>query len=205
MREAIQRDERGDIDGALELLASAENLSPDYAEVISLKGFLLSRKGEFDEGIRLMEMAIGMSPGRKNLSKMLNNLGVAYFNKKDYRNAVDRFERALAAATESDAHSPRVTNTLINLGNAYLGFGDCDNAIDRIERSLKSSYNLQTVRKMCFAYEKCGYPGRAADELEKAIKDLPNLDPDFVASSRKRIKKLRADEAEMGRDQPGTP
>ncbi len=204
LRKATVMNERGDVDGALEMLASADSLVPDYAEVISLKGFLLSRKGEVDEGIRLMEKAVEMSPASKNLSKMLNNLGVAYINKQDYEKAVVCLEKALANSTEADAHSPKMDYILINLGNAYLRLGDCDKAIDRIERSLEANYNLPTILKMCSVYEKCGYPGKAADELEKALRDLPNLDPNFVANSRKRVRQLRADEAEMLRAQPKT-
>jgi len=204
MREAILMNERGDVDGALKILASAVNLTPNYAEVISLKGFLLSRKGEFDEGIRLMEKAVEMSPGSKNLSKMLNNLGVAYFNKQDYEKAIDRLEKALAISKEAAAQNPRMKYTLINLGNAYLGLGDCANAIDRVKLSMEASYDLQTIRRMCSVYEKCGFPGKAADELDKALNNLPNLDPNFIANSKKRVLQLRADEAKMQRAQPKT-
>jgi arylsulfatase A-like enzyme/Tfp pilus assembly protein PilF len=202
LRSAFVTNESGDVDGALELLAQAESLSTNYAEVISLRGFLLSRKGELDEGIRLMEKAVEMSPSSKNLSQMLNNLGVAYFNKQEYEKAVDRLEKALATLTEADAHSLVLNQTLSNLGIAYQRLGDCDNAIDRIKRSLEARHNLRTVLHMCSIYKKCGYPGKAADGLEQVLRDFPNLDSTFVATTRRRVGELRADEAEMRRAQP---
>jgi tetratricopeptide (TPR) repeat protein len=192
LRGALVQSERGDVDGALELATAAEELAPNYAEVLSTKGFLLSRKGELDEGIRLMEKAVEMSPDSRNLNQMLNNIGVAYINKQDYEKAVDRLERALAALGEDDAHSLSMNQTLSNLGIAYQRLGDCENAIDRLEQSLKARYDVRTVLNLCSTYEKCGRPDRAADELERMLREADGLDPSFAADVRKRIVELRA-------------
>jgi arylsulfatase A-like enzyme/Tfp pilus assembly protein PilF len=192
MRGAFATYERGDVDGALKIVALADSLAPDYAEVISLKGFLLSRKGELAEGIRLMEMAVEMSPNSRHLNQMLSNLGGRRIIKKDYKKAVDRFERALATLTEADARSLTMNQILSNLGIAYHRLGDCENAIDRLERAVKARYDLRTVLNMCSIYEKCGYPGKAADGLEQILRDTPNLDPNFVTNARRRIVELRA-------------
>jgi len=112
LRTALELDEKGDLEGALRIIAVAESLAPGYAEVPAIKGLIVKRSGDVDEGIRLMESAIELDPRGEMAHQTLNNLGIAYLDVGECEKAIAALRRSLEV--KSDYHK-----AVYDLGTAY--------------------------------------------------------------------------------------
>lgn len=98
-------------------------------------GMLYDDLGRIDEAIAAYKAALKVRPVEASI---LNNLGVAYYLRKDYPLAIETLEKALRSARPEDRK--RVYN---NLGRAYARSGQFTRAIDSFRRGsdLATAYN----------------------------------------------------------------
>jgi arylsulfatase A-like enzyme/Tfp pilus assembly protein PilF len=135
LRHAAELLMRNEFDEALENVARAERIAPDYGEVWATKGLILVRRGDLDEGIALMERAIERDPRAQMAHQTLNNLGLAYLQSGDCLKAIDSLERSLEV--KAGYH-----NAMYNLGLAHEACGNGGEAIRAYERFLAASPGL---------------------------------------------------------------
>lgn len=131
LRRAAALTLKGDYERALQSVAEAERVAPDYAEVWATRGLILARKGDTDEGIALMERAIESDPRAQMAHQTLNNLGLAYLQKGDCARAIESLEKS--QSVRSDYY-----NALYNLGLAHETCGNTVEAIRAYERFLNA-------------------------------------------------------------------
>lgn len=98
-------------------------------------GMLYDDLGRPDEAIAAYKAALKVRPVEASI---LNNLGVAYYMRKDYPQAIETLEKALRSTRPQDRK--RVYN---NLGRAYARSGEFTRAIDAFRRGsdLATAYN----------------------------------------------------------------
>lgn len=98
-------------------------------------GMLYDDLGRMDEAIAAYQAALRVRPVE---ASVLNNLGVAYYLKKDYPMAITTLEKALQSTRPEDRK--RVYN---NLGRAYARSGTYPRAVDAFRRGsdLPTAYN----------------------------------------------------------------
>jgi arylsulfatase A-like enzyme len=138
LRTALALSHKGDFDGALNMIAKAESLAPDYAEVPATKGLIVKRSGDIDGGIRLMEAAIEQDPSSEMAYQTLNNLGLAYLEKDECDKAIGALRRSLEVKAD-------YFRALYNLGSAYEKCGQPGEAADTYEAYLKKEVRLDPV------------------------------------------------------------
>ncbi|MBN2284192.1 MAG: tetratricopeptide repeat protein [Deltaproteobacteria bacterium] len=115
---------KGMTDRAADELLRAIALDPDYAEAHNYLGMIYLERGDADGAISEFEKALSNVLYRTP-ALALNNIGIAYYNKKDYKNALDHYFRAL----------DREPNTIIlpliynNIGRAFMDDGNIDSAL----------------------------------------------------------------------------
>jgi Tfp pilus assembly protein PilF len=121
-------------------------------------GMLYDDLGRIDEAIAAYEAALRIRPGEASI---LNDLGVAYYLRKDYAKSIETLEKALRTARPEDRK--RVYN---NLGRAYARTGAYPRAVDAFRRGtdLPTAYN--NVGVVLLEQDK---PAEAAGCFEKAI------------------------------------
>jgi len=83
----------GNIDGARQFLARALELKGNYTPVLFLMAQLAAQQGDLDNAIRQTELARLTSPDDVGI---LFQLGLLYYQKKDYKNTQILLERAVA-------------------------------------------------------------------------------------------------------------
>lgn len=78
-------------------LTEAKKLNPNHPRLNYICGVEASAKGEFEEAISYYEKAIENYPkeDRYHLNETYNNLGIAYFERSEYKNAKDTWEKGL--------------------------------------------------------------------------------------------------------------
>ena len=125
----------GDHEGAERALTEAVRLDSGNWKAQQSLGMLYDDLGRYDEAIVAYRAALKIRPAEASI---LNNLGVAYYLKKDYPQAIETLERALRTARTTDRN--RVYS---NLGRAYARSGAYARAIDAFRRAkdLPTAYN----------------------------------------------------------------
>jgi Flp pilus assembly protein TadD len=124
-----------DHEGAERALVQAVRLDSGNWKAQQAIGMLYDDLGRIDEAIRAYQAALRVRPVE---ASVLNNLGVAYYLKKDYPQAIETLEKALRSARPEDRK--RVYN---NLGRSFARSGDYARAVDSFRRGtdLAVAYN----------------------------------------------------------------
>lgn len=111
---------QGDIDSAREWVNRSLTVKNNYTEAIFILAQIEIAAGNVDEAISSVEIATLIEP---NNPAILFQLGILYYDKEDYRNASNSFERAIELAGE-------YANAKYFLGLTYYELGRVSDAID---------------------------------------------------------------------------
>ncbi|ORX75331.1 TPR-like protein, partial [Anaeromyces robustus] len=125
---------------------------------------------------------------------LLNELGVLYYNKKEYQKAIDYFEEALKYIDSVQSRMNYWEITLCNLGHAYRKIRNYGKAKEQFEKVFSlNPANSQAYSAMAFIYQIEGNLDEAiynyhsalvlnpedsfcAEMLKRALEELPNYD-----------------------------
>ena len=153
--EAMEADQRGEYDRAIELLSEAIKRKPDFAYGFYNRGNVWADKGELDKAITDYNKAIELDP---KLAAAFNNRGVAWANKGDYDRAIEDYTKAI----ELD---PKLWQAFYSRGNAWCKRGELGKAI--------ADYNkaIQLNPKLAEAFYNRGVAWAERGEFDKAIAD----------------------------------
>jgi type IV pilus assembly protein PilF len=168
-------------DQAIEYLQRAIRLKPDYAPAINTLGNTYSAMGQWDKAIETYEKIIEDAfYGTPHFA--LSNMGVAYYNKKDYAQAEHYFLEALKL-------NPDFVNALAGLGTMYIDLGRYDEAVMRLERAVRKDPKVGKLHfELGRAYRGQGDTVKAKAEFHKAA-DLA-ADTPLAADAQKELKKI---------------
>jgi Tfp pilus assembly protein PilF len=84
-----------------------------------------------DSALRYVEKGLEKN---KNFAPLYNLRGIVFENRKEYKEAIDSYEKALSMLTQDDA------TILINIGRAYGKMGNKKKALDILEKALSKAY-----------------------------------------------------------------
>ncbi|MFN7949130.1 MAG: tetratricopeptide repeat protein [Blastocatellia bacterium] len=158
--QAIEYQQKGLFDHAIEKLGSALLTRPDFAEAHNLMGVCLDQKGQYGMAQVEYQKAIRLESDN---ARFLNNLGYSYYLGGDNKNAIKWFKKALKF-TPGDK---RLQN---NLGLAYGRQGDYKKALEYFTASVGEAgahLNLGYVLNQQGRYED------AIKEYESALRLQP--------------------------------
>ena len=168
-------------DQAIEHLQRAIQLKPDYAPAINTLGNTYSAMGQWDKAIetyeRIIEDAFYGTP-----HFALSNMGVAYYNKKDYAQAEHYFLEALKM-------NPDFINALAGLGTMYIDQGRYDEAVVKLGRAVRKDPKVGKLHfELGRAYRGQGDTVQARAEFAKAAELAP--DTPLAAEAQKELKNI---------------
>jgi len=86
---------------------------------------------KLDSALRYVDKGLDKN---KNFAPLYNLKGIVCENRKEYKEAIANYEKALSLLTEDDA------TILINIGRAYGKMGDKKKALDTLEKALSKAY-----------------------------------------------------------------
>jgi tetratricopeptide (TPR) repeat protein len=140
------------------------------------QGSLSLTEGKPDEAIIQLKEAVVLNP---DSPKAHNLLGIAYFQKKDYRLAAKEYEKATNL-------NPSYAQAYNNLGSAYFMSGEISSAEDMFKKAISLSpglvssyYGLGTLLATQGRVEECSHYFSKAIELDP---DFLERNPAFVAT-----------------------
>jgi len=141
------------------LLANGEDMdrlhlmaetAPLFADKLVSQARLLRSKGERDRAIDLYRKAIQLDPLS---SKAYNNLGIAYFEEKEFSKALEAYLKAVEL-------NPEQLEIRYNLALLYLAMGQNDQAAAQIREVLRLGSHLPPIQNIMNELERRGYPVR---------------------------------------------
>ena len=159
----------GEHEEAEKLLKKAVRLDSSNWKAQQSLGMLYDQTGRLDESVAAYKAALKVRPVEASI---LNNLGVAYYLRKDYPLAIETLEKALRSARPEDRK--RVYN---NLGRSYARSEQYTRAIDAFRRGsdLATAYN--NVGVVLLDQDR---PRDAAGCFQKAV----DASPSYYAAAR---------------------
>ncbi len=120
----------GELSKAKEALINSIEFDSSDPDALDSMGVILHEIGEDLSAEFCFKKAVGINPDN---GRIWNNLGVLYFDRKNYKEAARSFETAVSLLEEDDAG-----DTLINLRDTYneLGETEKENKCDMLIRKL---------------------------------------------------------------------
>lgn len=162
--DAVELREKGRVDGAIEKLAAATVLQPNFAEAYNLLGVCYDEKGLYIQAQDDYKKALKIE---SNNARFLNNLGYSYYLSGDFGNSVKYYKRGLKI-TPNDR---RMHN---NIGLAYGRKGNYD---DAREHFIIAVGEVGALLNLGFIYSQDGKHDDAIKSYEAALKIKPDSLP----------------------------
>jgi len=106
---------------------------------------------------------------RPKLAVVLNNIGLVYDDRADYKNALSYYLQALKIAEEKDGNKRLMASSLNNIGLIYKNMGRYDDALDFYTRSLKIKQELGNLKGVGTAYLNMALIYKEQGNYEKSL------------------------------------
>lgn len=186
--QAIELQERGRTDTAIEKLTAAISLRPDYAEAHNLIAVCYDEKVQYHKAQEEYKRAIKLEPSN---ARFLNNIGYSYYLSGEYKDAIKWYQKALKLtpddrrlnnnlglaygrkgeydrALQSFTQAVGETGAHLNLGYVYNQQGRYEEAIKHYEIALRAEpKSLQALSNLAQLYERVGRLREAATLSEQ--------------------------------------
>ena len=158
---------RGRYDQAVEYFQKAIRLKPGYAPAINSLGNTYSAMGEWDKAIEAYELIVEDAfYGTPHFA--LSNMGLAYYQKKDFAQAERHFLEALKI-------NPDFINALAGLGVLYIDQGRYEEAVVKLERAVRKEPKVAQLHfELGRAYRGLKDNVRAREEFSRAAELAPD-------------------------------
>lgn len=195
VREGMQRQQDGDLEGAKALYRRALELAPGNADALHLSGLASLQLGEHERAVTLIQQAVDRVPDHPVLR---NNLGLALHKTGTLVAAAGQLQKALELREDyAGAH--------MNLGAVYSDLGDREGALEHGLKAVELEperaeawFNLGLflldrveLAQAIEAFRRAlainpRYPA-AATSLLYTLHLAPGFDPDTVAAEHRRL------------------
>jgi len=194
--QAIELQERGRTDAAIEKVTAALSLRPDYAEAHNLIAVCYDEKAQYRKAQDEYKRAIKLEPDN---ARFLNNIGYSYYLAGEYKDAIKWYQKALKLTPDDR----RLNN---NLGLAYGRKGEYDRALQYFTQAVGEAgahLNLGYVYNQQGRYDEAIKHYEIALRAEpKSLQALSNLSQLYervgrlreAATLNEQYKKLKANE-----------
>jgi len=145
-----------EVDPNDKILRMSEELK---VSIVARRGIELFREGQYAEAQQQLESALKLD---RNNSWVYYNLGLVYFEQKNWQLALDNFQAAIdgssskAAWIETWAHIKR--------GNSYDAKGDRERAVAEYNKALQSGSNYDNAQKVAQKFINTPYDPKAPAE-----------------------------------------
>jgi tetratricopeptide (TPR) repeat protein len=143
----------GEYDKALQAFKQVSTLEPDVNAGYENSGSVLVQQGKYAEAVPYLQKALQIEPD----STAYTNIGTAYFFLKQFAEAAQAFEKAVAL-------NPNDTQLIVNLGDAYHALGQAEKALATYQQAISVGFKeLQTnpqdapvLAEIALSYAKVG-------------------------------------------------
>jgi len=137
---------------ALNIAKKSENHNAICASLMSI-GNVYIRVENYDKAIVYHKEALKMASehDKQNEGSIFNNLGEAYMNKKNYKQARTYFEKALIKFKAKN-NKPNIAICLNNIGSIYLEQKDFEVANKYFEEAKNICLEVDNQRGLCSSY-----------------------------------------------------
>jgi Flp pilus assembly protein TadD len=154
---------RGDIVESKKLLLLARDIEKKPSILINL-GFLMNKQRQYGEAIQYLEEAKALSPED---SKVVCNLGIAYYWNGDYELAKNNFEALMAK-------HPDLMTPYYYLSIIYYQQGDMEKAVKMMKEAIDKFPRLGSLKNnLALFYESMDHPEEAERFYRQAVEENP--------------------------------
>ena len=163
---ALELDERGFVDEAIEEYKESIRLNPNRAKTYFNLGISYGKKGMVDEAVDAYGASLNLEPDD---AEAYNNRGILYAKKNVSYLAINDFKNALSL-------DPEFAQAYVNLGNVYNEIKDYDDAIKAYLAAVSINPNIaEAYYNLGVVYNKNGMNEEAKLAFDKAYGLNPNL------------------------------
>ncbi|HEX4488772.1 MAG TPA: tetratricopeptide repeat protein [Terriglobales bacterium] len=171
LRQAMERQQAGDLEGAVPGYREFLAVHPKEVAVRSNLGVLLAHLGRYDEAVGEYKQATELDP---NNSGILLNLGLAYYKSGRISEAVPAFSRAREL-------NPDNSQTTLLLADCYLRLGQNKNVIELLEPTeQQQSGDLAIAYLMGMALIRDGQVQEGQTRVDKILRNGDSAESRFL-------------------------
>jgi Tfp pilus assembly protein PilF len=171
-------------DKASKEIEKAIKLRKDYAEAYNLQGTILLGQKKNDQAISAFEKALS-NVTYDTPAVSLYNMGMAYYQKGEYKTAVSKFQEAEIR----EPNSIIMPAIQINMAWTYFAIGEMGHAIERFKKALSITPD---IAEPYYGLGKCYYEKKdktqAASAFRSVIRLLPNSE--MAEKSKENLKNM---------------
>jgi aminopeptidase N len=131
--------------------------------IVARRGIELFREGSYAEAQQQMEAALKMD---RNNAWVYYNLGLIYFEQKNWQLALDNFQAALDSSSSKPAWIEAWAH--IKRGNAYDAKGDRQRAVAEYNRALQTGSNYDNAQTVAKKFIDSPYDPKAGEQAQNA-------------------------------------
>jgi aminopeptidase N len=149
---------RAEVDPNNKILRMSDELK---ISIVARRGIELYKEGQFAEAQQQMESALKLD---RNNAWVYYNLGLVYFEQKNWQMALDNFQASIDASSAKPAWID--TWARIKRGNAYDARGDRAKAVNEYQKAVQAGSNYDNAQNVAKKYLNTPYDPKAG--LEQA-------------------------------------
>jgi len=131
--------------------------------IVARRGIELFREGQYAEAQQQMESALKLD---RNNAWVYYNLGLIYFEQKNWQLALDNFQAALDSSSSKPAWIEAWAH--IKRGNAYDAKGDRQRAVAEYNRALQTGSNYDNAQKVAQKFIDSPFDPKASESAQVA-------------------------------------
>lgn len=132
------------------------------------------RAADSDNALKYARQALAIAKttgNKKHEAKALNNIGLAFFYKSEYKKAIDYYENSLTIA-KANSDSAAISLSYNQLGNAYKSLNNYPLSIEYHKRALDIRIGMNDTALMAQSYLNLGNSFVRNSQYELALKNF---------------------------------
>ena len=152
-----------EVDPSDKILRMSDDLK---ISIVARRGIELFKEGQYAEAQQQLEGALKLD---RNNAWIYYNLGLVYFEQKNWQLALDQFQAALDAASSKPAWID--TWARIKRGNAYDARGDRAKAVNEYQKAVQAGSDYDNAQAVAKKYIATPYDPKAPEQAQNAPGD----------------------------------
>jgi aminopeptidase N len=152
-----------EVDSSDKILRMSDDLK---ISIVARRGIELFKEGQYAEAQQQLEGALKLD---RNNAWIYYNLGLVYFEQKNWQMALDQFQAALDAASSKPAWID--TWARIKRGNAYDARGDRAKAVNEYQKAVQAGSDYDNAQAVAKKYIATPFDPKAPEQAQNAPGD----------------------------------
>jgi aminopeptidase N len=149
-----------EVDPSDKILRMSDDLK---ISIVARRGIELFKEGQYAEAQQQLEGALKLD---RNNAWIYYNLGLVYFEQKNWQMALDQFQASLDAASSKPAWID--TWARIKRGNAYDARGDRAKAVNEYQKAVQAGSDYDNAQAVAKKYIETPYDPKAPQQAQNA-------------------------------------